>query len=134
MEIERALARRMGVEIVLPEIAWKDHLAALGAGTSDIAAGATASEARSAYAYFSKPYRTETDVLVLPTGASGRYPFTTIPEMLDTFVREKFRLGVVAGFVYADERVNAFIRIPRTGSRSSRSQPIPITSEICWVA
>src|SRR5262249_41885268 len=94
--------RIMSVEIVLPEIAWEDHLAAL-------AAGATASELRSRYAYFSKPYRTETDVLILPRGASGRYPFHTIEQMLDTFGKQKFRLGVVAGFVYADDRVNAFI-------------------------
>jgi len=109
VEIERALARAMGVEILLPEIAWHDQLAALAAGTADIAAGATVSEPRSRFAYFSKPYRTETDVLVLPRGASGRYPFRTVDAMLDTFAKQKFRLGVVAGFVYADERVNAFI-------------------------
>jgi ABC-type amino acid transport substrate-binding protein len=73
VEIERALGRIMGVEIDLPEIAWKDHLAALMAGTADIAAGATASEARGLYAYFSQPYRTETDVLILPRGASRGY-------------------------------------------------------------
>jgi len=56
VEIERALARIMAVEIDLPEIAWKNHLAALIAGTADIAAGATASEARGLYAYFSQPY------------------------------------------------------------------------------
>jgi polar amino acid transport system substrate-binding protein len=112
VEIERALARIMGVEILLPEIAWQDQLAALAAGTADIAAGATASEERNRYAYFSKPYRTETDVLILPRGASGRYPFRTIEQMLDTFAKQKFRLGVVAGFIYADPRVNAFIADP----------------------
>jgi ABC-type amino acid transport substrate-binding protein len=112
VEIERALARIMSVEILLPEIAWEDHLAALAGGTADIAAGATFSEARSRYAYFSKPSRTETDVLILPRGASGRYPFRTIEQMLDTFAKQKFRLGVVAGFIYADERVNAFIADP----------------------
>jgi len=112
VEIERALARIMAVEIDLPEIAWKDHLAALIAGTADIAAGATASEARGLYAYFSQPYRTETDVLILPRGLSRRYPFHTVAEMLETFAREKFRLGVVAGFVYADSRVNDFIADP----------------------
>src|SRR5262245_18559885 len=112
VEIERALARLMGVEILLPEVAWEDHLAALAGGTGDIAAGATFSETRSRYAYFSKPYRTETDVLILPRGAGGRYPFRTIEQMLDTFAKQKFRLGVVAGFLYADERVNAFIADP----------------------
>jgi ABC-type amino acid transport substrate-binding protein len=82
VEIERALARILGVEILIPEMAWDDHLAALAAGTADIAAGATASEARRAYAYFSKPYRSETDVLILRNGAAGRYPFRTIDGML----------------------------------------------------
>jgi len=124
VEIQRALARVMGVEIDLPEIAWKDHLAALIAGTADIAAGATASEARGLYAYFSQPYRTETDVLILPRSASGRYPFRTIEGMLDTFAKEKFRLGVVAGFVYADSRVNDFIADP-----AHRDQIVPVGSD-----
>src|SRR5262249_41571967 len=85
IEIERALARRRSVEILLPEIAGKDPRAALAAGPSDTAPGAPASETRSACAYFSKPYRTETDVLILPRGAGSQYPFRTIPEMLDTF-------------------------------------------------
>jgi polar amino acid transport system substrate-binding protein len=125
IEIERALARIMNVEIALPQIAWENHLAALAAGDADIAAGATESEARSRYAYFSKPYRTETDVLILPRGTSGRYPFRTIEEMLDTFAKQKFRLGIVAGFVYADQRVNAFIADP-----ANRDRIFPVESEV----
>jgi len=112
VEIERAVGRLLGVEILLPEVSWKDQQAALAAGTADIAAGATRNEERAAYAYFSKPYRTETDVLIVPAGAAGQYPFRTIPEMLETFARQKFRLGVVAGFIYADPRVNDFISDP----------------------
>src|SRR6516164_822102 len=125
VEIERALARIMSVEIVLPEIAWEDHLAALTVGTADIAAGATPSEARGLYAYFSKPYRTETDVLILPRGTSGRYPFHTVEQMLETFARQKFRLGVVAGFVYADDRVNAFI-----ADKAHRDQIVAVPSDV----
>ena len=125
VEVERALARIMSVELVLPEIAWENHLAALAAGTADIAAGATPSEARSLYAYFSKPYRTETDVLILPRGTSGRYPFRTIEQMLETFARQKFRLGVVAGFVYADDRVNAFI-----ADKAHRDEIVAVPSDV----
>jgi polar amino acid transport system substrate-binding protein len=103
---------------------WEEHLAALAAGTADIAAGATRSEARGRYAYFSTPYRTETDVLILPRGASGRYPFHTIEQMLDTFTQQKFRLGVVAGFVYADDRVNAFI-----ADEANRDQIVSVSSD-----
>jgi polar amino acid transport system substrate-binding protein len=130
VEIERALARIMGLEIVLSQTAWKDHLAALADGTADIAAGATKTEPRARYAYFSKPYRAETDVLILPRGASGRYPFRTIDEMLDGFAKQKFRLGVVAGFVYADSRVNAFIAEAAHRARSLQSRATRRTCEI----
>jgi polar amino acid transport system substrate-binding protein len=112
IEIERAVARILGVEIKLPEMAWDDHLKHLADGTADIAAGATETEARRAFAMFSKPYRHETDVLILKRGEAASYPFRTIDDMLAGFARQKFRLGVVAGFVYADDRVNRFIADP----------------------
>src|SRR6516164_8740404 len=44
--------------------------------------------------------------------------------MLDTFAKEKFRLGVVAGFVYADSRVNDFIADP-----AHRDWIVPVASD-----
>lgn len=112
VEIERAVVRTMGTELVLQETPWPEHLKALAEGKMDIAAGATFSPDRAAFAYFSQPYRTETDVLVLPKGASSRYRFDSVPEMLALFASHHFRVGIVAGFVYADERVNRFIADP----------------------
>ena len=101
VEIERALERlqmRVPGDFRQEDFHAQEALqCALAAGTADIAAGATRSEARSAFAYFSKPYRSEADVLILPKGAAGRYAFSTIDEMLETFAKQKFRLGVVAG-------------------------------------
>jgi ABC-type amino acid transport substrate-binding protein len=112
VEIERAVARVMGVELLLPEISWGTHLAGLSAGTRDIAAGATYSSQRDEYAYFSKPYRRETDVLILLRGTSSKYPFETVDQMLDFFQKQHFRLGTVTGFAYADQRINAYISDP----------------------
>src|SRR5215469_2961140 len=109
IEIERALERVMGVELILTDRAWDQHLAAIAAGTADLTAGATYSPERNRYAYFSKPYRRETDVLVVRKGASTKYPFRSIEQMLDLFRKQRFRLGVIAGYVYADERINEFI-------------------------
>jgi polar amino acid transport system substrate-binding protein len=44
--------------------------------------------------------------------------------MLETFAREKFRLGVIAGFVYADDRVNAFI-----ADEAHRDQIVPVSND-----
>jgi polar amino acid transport system substrate-binding protein len=49
--------------------------------------------------------------------------------MLDTFAKQKFRLGVVAGFVYADERVNAFIADP-----AHSDQILSVATDILSVA
>jgi polar amino acid transport system substrate-binding protein len=106
------VARAIGSELVLQEIAWAEHLKKLADGQMDIAAGATFSPERAAYAYFSQPYRTETDVLVVPKGMAARYRFDSVPGMLALFAGHHFRVGVVAGFVYADERVNRFIADP----------------------
>jgi polar amino acid transport system substrate-binding protein len=124
IEIERALERLMGMEIVLPEIAWQDQLTGIAAGTMDIAAGAVYSDARNAYAYFSKPYRIETDVLILRKGTGARYPFGTVEGMLDTFAKQKFRLGVIAGYIYADPRISAFIVDP-----ANKDQIFPVASD-----
>src|SRR6516164_3183599 len=124
IEIERALERLIGKEILLPEISWQDQLTGVADGTIDIAAGAVYSDARNAYAYFSKPYRTETDVLILRKGAGVRYPFRTVEGMLDTFAKEKFRLGVIAGYIYADKRISAFIADP-----ANKDQIFPVAGD-----
>jgi polar amino acid transport system substrate-binding protein len=120
VEIERALARVLDVDLVLVDMAWEDHAAGLAAGTVDIAAGATFSAERERYAHFSKPYRRETDVLVLRRGASSRYRFESIDEMLDEFATRHFRLGVVAGFTYARPQINDFIANPDRRERIVR--------------
>jgi polar amino acid transport system substrate-binding protein len=115
VEIERAIARVLGVEVILTDVPLDDHFAALKAGTADIAAGATFSPEHERYAFFSKPYRRETDVLVLRKGAGARYRFQTVEQMLDAFVKRDFRLGVIAGYTYADPKINAFIADPDRG-------------------
>jgi polar amino acid transport system substrate-binding protein len=124
IEIERALERLIGMEILLPEIPWQEQLTGIADGTMDIAAGAVYSDARNAYAYFSKPYRTETDVLILRKGAGVRYPFRTVEGMLGTFAKEKFRLGVIAGYIYADPRIIAFITDP-----ANKDQIFPVAGD-----
>jgi polar amino acid transport system substrate-binding protein len=124
VKIERALESLIGVEILLPEIPWQDQLTGIADGTMDIAGGAIYSDARNAYAYFSKPYRTETDVLILRKGASTRYPFQTVEGMLDTFAKQKFRLGVIAGYIYADQRISSFIADP-----ANKDQIFPVAGD-----
>jgi len=117
VEIERAIGRIMGVKITIPQLEWAEQLAGIAAGTTDFAAGATKNEARTRFAWFSKPYRTETDVLIVPRGASIGLRFRTIDGMIEAFKNRNFRLGVLSSYVYADPRINDFIADPANQGR-----------------
>jgi hypothetical protein len=51
-------------------------------------------------------------VLVLRRGMSARYRFDNVAQMLEAFERQRFRLGVIAGFTYASDKVNTYIADP----------------------
>ena len=51
-------------------------------------------------------------MLVLRRGVGPRYRFNDVAQMLEAFERQHFRLGVIAGFTYASDKVNAYIADP----------------------
>jgi hypothetical protein len=57
------------------------------------------------YPWDPKPYRRETDVLVLRKGTRSRHSFQNVDEMLAGFAARHFRLGVIAGYTYASEKM-----------------------------
>lgn len=111
VQLIRTVLERAGYQIELEKVPWDTHLREVAEGSRDIAFGASRTAERLKYARFSDPYRTETDVLILPRGQAAQYHFNTVAEMLDTFRRERFRLGVVRGFYYGPE-VDAFLKDP----------------------
>jgi polar amino acid transport system substrate-binding protein len=112
VELLRAVAREAGRSVGFTYRAWAQHLAQIESGEADVAAGATRTPEREAFAHFSVPYRRETNVLVLPRGNSQRYPFTDVASMLRSFEASGFRVGVVSGFMFADPLVNDWLRDP----------------------
>ena len=80
-------------------------------GTRDIAAGTYMTKARSEFAWFSEPYRTETDVLYLRAGEAGRLPARDLEGLLRQLSTRRFRLGVVDGYHYGDT-VMAWMEAP----------------------
>jgi len=112
VELVRAISAKVGVGVAYDQIPWRQHLAELAEGARDLAAGATWTPQRAEYAWFSIPYRNETNVLYLPPGRTGEYGFRDVDGMLARFKADKFRLGIIDGFVYADPRINAFVADP----------------------
>lgn len=112
VELTRGVAQEAGFMVRQGYLPWKEHHVRLRAGTADIASGATWTAERAEYAHFSRPYRQETNALYLRQGEGAKHRYEDIRAMLDGFRDAGRRLGLVAGFAYADPQINAYVADP----------------------
>lgn len=106
--VAQELARRLGYFIQYDYIAWADQIAGIRNGTVDFAE-ATPTEERSAFAHFSKPYRTEEVVLLVHPRLQGALEGRSTSEIVAHFKAKGLRLGVVDGFVFGSEVLNTYV-------------------------
>ncbi|MGC0371790.1 MAG: hypothetical protein DGJ47_000490 [Rickettsiaceae bacterium] len=109
VELVKTLAARVGIDIDYQQTEWREHQLQLKSGDKDIAAGATFTQDRAKYVYFSVPYRFEENSLFMPSESNKSLSFSSISEFLAQIRLQNFQLGVVKGFVYADPQINLFI-------------------------
>lgn len=110
IELGRAIAKRVGVELDYTPVPWGQHQADLKSGRRDIATvGATYSDARAEYVYFSTPYRFEENSLFALKNSEFHFDFGNIEEYLAQIRLQNFRLGHIPGFVYAHPKINEFM-------------------------
>jgi polar amino acid transport system substrate-binding protein len=116
VQLLRAVFAQMGYALSYEEVSWKQHQLDVKNGARDIAAGAFKNPERSEYAYFSAPYRKETDVLYVRKDEAARYRFKDVRQLLQRFQEQSFRLGIISGFYYGPE-VMQFINDPANAGR-----------------
>ena len=116
IQLIRAVFAHMGYEVSYEEISWQQHQLDVKNGVRDIAAGAFKNRERAEYAYFSAPYRTETDVLYVRKGDAARYRFKRGSELIAHFQKQNFRVGIIKGFYYGPD-VMRFINDPANAAR-----------------
>lgn len=109
IKLVTAIGKKAGYTIHFEEVSWKQHQNDLKQGRRDIAAGATKTPDRGAYAYFSIPYRDESNSLFTLKKAAKKIDFSSVDDLLIQVKKHQFRLGVVDGFVHVDPKINAFI-------------------------
>jgi polar amino acid transport system substrate-binding protein len=81
------------------EIPWNTHLRYIKNGKMDMAMGASKTDERGEYAYFSLPYRQETVGLFVKKGSSAK----TMLSSLSDLTSRPYRVGVEAGYYYGEE-------------------------------
>jgi polar amino acid transport system substrate-binding protein len=116
VQLVRAIFAQMDYEVTYEEVSWKRHQLDVKNGVRDIAAGAFKNPKRGEYAYFSMPYRKETDVLYVRKGEASRYSFKDVGELLRRFQAQSFRLGVINGYYYGPAMMR-FIDDPANAAR-----------------
>lgn len=110
--------KNVGYRASFKKIPWQQLLEDIKSGTRQIAPFATKTPQREEWAYFSVPYRWEENVLYVKKGSDLH--FDSIGDLLREFERSQFRLGVMDGFVYADQAINDYIADPKNAQRIVR--------------
>ena len=116
VQLVRAVFAQMGYDIDYEEVSWKQHQLDLQNGVRDIAAGAFKNPERNEYAYYSAPYRKETDVLYVRKGEASKYSFKNVVDLTGRFQQQSFRLGAINGFYYGPD-IMRFINNPVNSAR-----------------
>jgi len=112
VELLHEIANRAGYSIEPSDAAWHEQVEQIRTGERDLAAQATLTPEREAFAIFSDPYRSETMAFIVPRGQSASYPARTDAELVGMFKERKIRLGVDPGTAYPSAAVRAFVADP----------------------
>ncbi|MBP9778277.1 MAG: transporter substrate-binding domain-containing protein [Rickettsiaceae bacterium] len=110
IELIKNIAHLVGVSIETEPVNWQQHQQDLKDGIRDIASGATYTDARAEYVYFSVPYRYEENSLFMMNNSIKDLSFESISEFLAQVRLQNFVLGITKGFIYADPQINLFIK------------------------
>lgn len=98
VELVSAIFTRAGCTLTFVEAPWARLLNLVEHGKVALAMGASHNQEREAYAYFSKPYRSESMRLFVRKGEAANFTFNTLNELAKT----PFKLGVIRGYYYGE--------------------------------
>jgi polar amino acid transport system substrate-binding protein len=104
IELVEAVVEGMGCQLTYQQGTWVDLLAALKQGEVDILLGASKTEAREQFAFFSDAYRMEEFSLYIRKGDNVRTKYETLSD----FIKNGSKIGIVGDYIYGQE-VSAFL-------------------------
>ena len=118
-----AIMRQAGLPYHSAEIPWKTHLHFIKTGKVDIAMGASRTEDRENYAYFTKPYRLETVKLFVKNGQAQNIKLNTLADLSNS----PYLIGVEGGYYYGKEYQEL---IKRSDFKANISEVIDIEQNV----
>jgi polar amino acid transport system substrate-binding protein len=98
IELISAITESMNCDVEFIQGTWVNLLKELQEGNIDILLGASKTNAREEFAYFSNPYRTEEFVLYIRADDTQRESYQNIEE----FIENGSKIGLVGDYYYGD--------------------------------
>lgn len=99
IELIQAIADVMQCTVQPRQGSWTELVSALKAGELDLLPGASQTEARREFAYFSEPYRAEQFQLFVRSADSAKYPQTSLTD----FIAAGHKVGIISDYFYGNE-------------------------------
>ena len=116
VELLKAIFKDMGYDVRFDRVDWGQHQQDIASGIRDVGGGAFINEKRQIYAYYSDPYRTETDVIFVRRGEQSRFDADTATELIENLTNPDIKVGAVQGFYYGPQMM-AFLDDPANQER-----------------
>ncbi len=99
IDLITAMADQVGCQVDFVQHDWMHLLQGIKDGSIDMLGGASETEQRKSFAYFSAPYRHESFVLYVRSSDVEKYNSQTLTQLLDN----QFRVGVTEDYIYGDQ-------------------------------
>ncbi len=112
IEIARELFGAAGYRTRFEARPWNELLDGLQSGEIDFVMGAYEDESRQRYAYQSRPYRIESNVLYYHRDAPGLGRPRTVAELIELVEQQSYRVAVTKDYVYGSSEFMELIRNP----------------------
>ena len=107
IELVKLIVDNMGCQLHSKQAPWKRQLNETKEGKIDLLAGASMTDERKQWAYFTAPYRQETRALFVRKGESTQYSIHSLQDL----VSKQFKLGITHG-VYNGEAFKKMMQNP----------------------
>ncbi|MCP5162863.1 MAG: amino acid ABC transporter substrate-binding protein [Hahellaceae bacterium] len=98
IDIINSIAASIGCEVRFVDMPWKRQVEEIKSGRLDLAAGASLTEERQHFAYYSQAYRQESMAVFVLKDRRPLYPYSKLEDLIG----QPFRLGVTLGYYYGE--------------------------------
>lgn len=117
IDISRLIYERLGKGTTITELGWKEHQQAIIDGTKDFAMGAFDTPARRKLFRISEFYRFEENSFYVLRKNAAKFPLSNVTALLNAWKTTRLKIGVISGYSYADDELNAFISDPKNAAK-----------------